>query len=230
MRTTLFIIFCLLPLVTLSAGGVSGHVSNVELSAVAWEKSIRSLSVVGAERSMEWMVPAFRRSAGLTYSGKRRVEFLQAPQGQGEEKPHLVAEVELPYGAREVLLLFFPRSDGTYKVIPLANDNTGDYTEGHARVFNASTRMLAVKANEEMFSLPPGSSRIVPGDGRKIKIKAATEIDGTWRLAVSNLIELSPQQRRSIFLVESDAACFDEVTEHGEVLKRSLVKLVSVED
>ncbi len=209
---------------------VPDTVSDVTLTAVAWERPIPSLEVGNGGEGQEWMVPAFRKSSPIVYGGDRLVHFFTTDTTVEPQVRRNVAQVELPAEAKNVILLFFPTGQFAYQVHPVAVPAMDSFPGGHALVMNVSKQTVAVLAGEDTFRLEPGESRMVAGDRVKLKVKVAREQDGEWRVVASNLLALGPQRRLSVFITETDASQFHEVGEHGELLRSSPVKLFTVEN
>lgn len=207
----------------------AGRVGNVEISAVAWDASLDGIVVKTSGRVFEWDIPAFHRSRPVDYSGDRRLVFFRKGVHEGAPALELLADVSLPEDAKKVLLLFFPARDGRFSVYPIRDDGE-DYLPGRARLVNVTPRPLAVKAGGEVFTLAPGDSRLVSGDGRKLSVKLAVEQDGSWRQISSTVLPLGGSQRRSVFFTTTESAYFSRVGIDGEVRRSSPVKLFSIAD
>ncbi|MBC2594000.1 hypothetical protein H5P28_06970 [Ruficoccus amylovorans] len=180
----------------------------------------------------DWSIieaPPFERSTFYTYKGPPQIAFYSPAimDGAGTQTPEPpLANVRLPDGIRQVLLLLFPAANGGYHALAINDDEAG-FPAGQARVFNATSRPLAVRAAGKPVLLAPGQQTFLSGNGTNIILQVAEEEGGEWRLSKSSLFGLKARTRRSIFLVDSSASRFQINTLGGAATESRTLQLLS---
>lgn len=117
-----------------------------------------------------------------------------------------LAQVTLPSGADDVLVVLAPASEGSD--LPLQGRAFDQSLEAHPldtlRVLNLSSRVIGLKIGGETASVAPGAERLFPfsksGQANLAVYLAVAESEGEWKLVQSSLLA-TPRGRRVLGIV-----------------------------
>jgi len=136
------------------------------------------------------------RSSVYHYKGGEQVRFWAQAADGGEAA--VVAVYTVPEGAKNLLLLFFPKtatSEAGLKYDVYGVDDSVDKTPaGSFSTINVSGREYAAQYGADRFTIPRGIGEAHAGKGR-VKLLLASQIDGGWMSAGKHEFVMGAQDR-----------------------------------
>ncbi len=165
-------------------------------------KEYADLFVVSGERSRSLQVPFGTPSRPFVYSGPRDVLFYHDPVSAdlSVPRPSVAAQVRLPSGVSDVLLIFITEdfADQRFRIFPV--DISSDVAAaGTLRLTNLSPQTIAWNLGEDRGQIQSGSSVVVqaPTDSFQTRIRLARydEDAGRWRVAYNRIVRPQEGQR-----------------------------------
>lgn len=145
-----------------------------------------------------------RLSSSFHYRGPPVVHFFRKNLSitADEAAPIPVAHVSVSPSAKELIFLFFPVGDGTYRVLPVES-SLSVVKRGSALIYNLSDTTLTCTLGGPRFELGPNQSKLhslgsIDGDFQPV-LAASQDEDGKWKRKIER--KLSVDQRSSMLFV-----------------------------
>lgn len=182
---------------------------NVDFSIVSWDKPIFNLYYQSrGQVELIKFVPNIGRSEVFNYQGAPFLTFYveDGVNEDGSIRYKQIAELNVSPAAKNLLLLFIPKGDDTYKVISYA-DSMEDFPVGSFKFVNLTERQLAVNVGNNKLVIPPrGVEALSPKqleDENNVDIKLAKpDEEGSWDMAHSSRWGYSANNRAICFVYE----------------------------
>lgn len=194
----------------LSVRGVEPPGIQTSLQSLGLDTSIPDVRVVGGETRLRMNVQAFRIGRAVSYRGPELVRFYApGPEVDAEEEERLmpIGEVQLNPAWSQTLLLWTRTGGDQYAITALPNDLKA-LPADHLRFLNTTHSRLGVKMKDgEPRILAPGEQFSVRANGSEaIYFWSMMEGREGGAQLLSNVVEMRPGMRRTVFLTFDNAA------------------------
>lgn len=121
------------------------------------------------------------RSPQYVYQGGARISFFETTSTGADAPP--VAVYDIPEGAGNLLLLFFPKetpaANGLKFDVYGVDDSVGRTPAGHFTTINVSGREYVGQYGDSRIDIPQGVGQVHAGKGR-VSLLLAAQIEGQW--------------------------------------------------
>ena len=128
----------------------------------------------------------------LKFKGNKLVFTARSSPVSATDVNQLLANVEIPTGAKSLILLFLPESaePGNFHSRVLAIDDSAKaFPGGSFKVANLGSLPLKIQLEKESFEFAPGEIRVIAkppfGDNQSASMEAYIKRDGQWALMSS---------------------------------------------
>lgn len=136
------------------------------------------------------------RSSTYAYKGATQLQFFdEKALGEGTAP---IAIYNIPEGAKDMLLLFFPKpvpvaSGLKYDIFGI-DDNVDTMPAGHFKTINVSGREYVGQYGGTRITIPQGIGEVHPGRGR-VALLLAAQVEGSWMSTGRHEFSMSARDR-----------------------------------
>lgn len=144
------------------------------------------------------------RSPQYAYKGGARINFYATASATTEAAP--VAVYDIPEGAGNLLLLFFPKeaptADGLKFDVYGIDDSAGRTPAGHFTTINVSGREYVGQYAGSRITIPQGVGQVHAGKGR-VSLLLAAQVEGHWMPSGKHEFTMAAQDRVTLIFYPS---------------------------
>jgi len=173
----------------------------ISFRAVAWNRDLPALVYDLKGKSLPLPLDRGRITQPHLYAGDPVLSFYNTVQVEGKPARVPVAQVKLNPAQKKILVVICLTKDLHYVATVLEDENDA-LKGGQVRFVNFSGKELALNCNRRTTILPPGSRHMTDAanGGVGLKIAIDEQRDGLWKLSYMNGIEVSPDERVTVFI------------------------------
>ena len=157
------------------------------------DKTPRALKFYSAYRSPEYV-----------YQGGARISFFETPSTRADAVA--VAVYDIPEGAENMLLLFFPKetpaANGLKFDIYGVDDSVRRTPAGHFTTINVSGREYVGQYSDSRINIPQGVGQVHAGKGR-VSLLLAAQIEGQWMPSGKHEFSMASKDRVTLIFYPS---------------------------
>lgn len=211
--------------------GDAANEKTYTFRAVAWNREIPGAHYLSGKKEQSIDLHRGVISAKMRCDGDGKLTLWEGsvPQGNAVVRQPL-ASVSLRPEPEENLVIMWIDKKERPRVIVLS-DGLESLAPGQARFVNVTRHLLSIQCNGEILMVEPGASRVVPGDGRGVRLKVAVQKKngGQWTLAAMNAVRVRPDTRVSVFIADPEEMAVPP-EEMGQEILRGQLSLFVVAD
>lgn len=174
------------------------------LRATSLTSSINEIVLMGNNGTIDFKVPAGRRSDVVDYTGPTTLTFFRKGSLEVEgSKPEKVAQIELREDIKKPLLIFYPIESG-YKVFAI-EDDINQIPGGSVLFANLSLYPLTIllgENGEDRFEIKPGTTELrkFKSGNVNVRIRAASHLGNNLKKGMDSRIFPIPNFRDICFI------------------------------
>lgn len=198
----------ILPLIMLLAASASAQQPQMKtrIMTLSLDQHVENLYFLNEGKAQPFTAERSGLGEPFAYTGPPRFILRAKPEDFSSPPPlpPPLASVDLPQQAAMVMLVTGTDSGGKLKVAAY-DISPGRFQTGDYRVFNFSTKNLAMMMGENRFALKPGHDAIVSnsmlrGKVLDVFVRIAEEKDGVLKKIYSSAWGHKPSKRHYVFL------------------------------
>jgi hypothetical protein len=198
----------ILPLIMLLAASASAQQQQMKtrLMTLSLDRHVESLYFLNGGKAQPFTAERSGLGEPFAYTGTPRFILRAKPEDFSSPPPlpPPVASVDLPQQARMVMLVAGTGSGGKLKLAAY-DISPGRFQAGDYRVFNFSTKNLAMMIGQNRFALRPGQDTIVSNSMLRdrvldVFVRIAEERDGGMKKVYSSAWGHKPSKHHYVFL------------------------------
>jgi hypothetical protein len=144
------------------------------------------------------------RSPQYLYRGASRISFFETSSTGADPAP--VAVYDIPEGAENLLLLFFPKETPTANGLKFdvygVDDSVGRTPVGHFTTINVSGREYVGQYADNRITIPQGVGQIHAAKGR-VSLLLAAQIEGHWMPSGKHEFNMASKDRVTLIFYPS---------------------------
>jgi hypothetical protein len=170
---------------------------------LAWDAPVDGLFYDAKGKSIPVTARNYARSNFYEADATNKLDFYRLVPGlDGKPTKQFVGDVSVDGSGGLVLILFFKRSDGSYK-INVSEDDTKKFPAGSYRFVNTSSSYLLVAAGNARGTLIPGQSIVLHSDPDQathgVNIRLATAAGEEIKMVYSDVWLWSADVRTIVY-------------------------------
>ncbi|MFA6289517.1 MAG: hypothetical protein WC661_19215 [Opitutaceae bacterium] len=181
---------------------------QLTVSLISWQDTLSDLFVGGdtGPGALPASAPEFALGSGITFPRHgSTVVIFRRQLVEGEQRTVILARAEVPQAQEQVIILLAPAPAGSAQ--PFQSRVLDDSPDAHPaetiRLFNYSSRFLALRIGQETFNGAPGSERLfsyTKAGAPRIFFQLAAQTDDGWKM-VRRYLQAVPKGRRLLCIV-----------------------------
>jgi len=173
----------------------------ISFRAVAWNRDLPALAYDMKGKSLPLPLDRGRITQSHIYAGDPILSFYNVTQVEGKPVRVPVAQVRLNPAQKKILVVIWLTKDLKYVATVLEDENDA-LKGGQVRFVNLAGKELALNINRRTTILPVGGRHVTDAANGGVGLKVAIDEqrDGQWKLAYMNGIEVSPEERVTVFI------------------------------
>ena len=197
--------------------------------AVACEQPINNIYYKLNGKDVPLKLPVFEGVGPLGCDSEGTLSFYRKEKNPaaGGEGGKVVAKVDLPGNSELNILLFHKAAKGGYD-IKLFACNKDAFPAGQVRFINLSAAIAAFKLNEQVVTLQPNESKIVPATNGFVKYAVAVPAANGWAEAINGFSGVNDKSRLTVFITDSQSEAFTSEAAPGIFLEKTRVNCFQV--
>ena len=197
--------------------------------AVGFEKALTDYYIKSDGKDVPLDIPPFAASLEYVYRGPNPMAIYRKSDKPVDGKPPVPsATIHFDPKWTRALIFVYPKADGTLGTRTAPNDEE-NFKPGSIRIFNLTTQPILLKIGDEEQTIDAVHVTIVePNAGvHSMPIRYALKEKGAWVWWGSNYFSIREGTRRTVILIQTDAALFRAIGSDGTVSEPTALQVFS---
>lgn len=214
-----------LPVLCLEAQTANGAKEKTyTFRAVAWNREIPDAHYLSGKKEQSIDLHRGIISAKMRCDGDGKLTLWAGavPQENAVARQPLASVSLRPEPEGNLVIMWIDKKERPQAIV--LSDGPESLAPGQARFVNVTRHLLSIQCNGEILMVEPGASKIVPGDGRGVRLKVAIQKNngGQWTLAAMNAVRVRPDTRVSVFIADPEEMAVPPEESGKEILREPL--------
>jgi hypothetical protein len=214
-----------LPVLCLDAQTGNGAREKIcTFRAVAWNREIPDVHYLSGKKQLSVDLHRGVISEKMSCDGDGRLTLWAGPvpQSDAAKRAPLASVMLRPEPAGNLVIMWIDKKERPQTIV--LSDEPESFAPGQARFVNVTRYPLSISCNDQILMLDPGATKVVPGDGRGVRLKVAIQKNsrGEWQLAAMNAVRVRPDTRVSVFIADPEEMAVSPEEKGKEILRGQL--------